>query len=136
MKVWVKKTLQGLIPASRTEEEELQSAKYKVGEYYLVDIKKPRNVKFHRKFFSLINIAFENEDNFDNIDEFRAYVTMRAGFYKRIVTDKGEFYLPKSISFAKMDDVEFSDLYDKVFAFIIELLDCTNDELMDALGNF
>ena len=36
---------------------------------------------------------------------------MKAGFCRSIETDKGLMILPKSISFEKMDNLEFEDLY-------------------------
>ncbi len=136
MKIFVKKTLKGLIPASRNEFDKLQEAKLKLGEFYEVEIKKKRNVKFHRKFFALLNICFENQDHFLTIDELRHYLTMKAGFYTVVKTPDGEFYSPKSISFSKMDEVEFSDLYDKVFSQVLRLLGCDNEDLMNELKDF
>lgn len=136
MKIIVKKTLNGLQPINRFEDDNLQASKLKLGETYEVEIKKKRNLKHHQKFFVLINLAFENQDLFNNKEEFRAYVTMRSGFYNRIVTYKGEFFLPQSISFSKMDQQQFEDFYDKVFAFILEFLKCDNEELLNALKEF
>lgn len=136
MKVWFKKTLNGLQPATRTDEENLQACKFKLNEYYEGEFKKPRNSKFHRKFFALLNIAYENQNQFNNIDEFRAYVTMKSGFFKRVLTGDGEFIMPKSISFSKMDQTEFDFFYDQVFSFILTFLKCDDDDLLEQLKDF
>jgi hypothetical protein len=136
MKIFVKKTLQGLIPADRTEFDKLQDCKLKLGEYYEVEIKKKRNIKFHRKLFSLLNLCFNNQEHFNSIDELRAYVTMKAGYFVRTSTPDGEFFTPKSISFSNMDQVEFDDFYDKVFQQIIKLLDCEDEDLLNALKDY
>lgn len=136
MKIFVKKTLSGLVPASRTEFDKLQESKLKLGDFYEVEIKKKRNVKFHRKFFALLNICFENQEQFDSIEEFRAYLTMKSGFVKVVDTGNGQMFLPKSISFSKMDNTEFSEFYDRCFAQALMILDCTNEDLIEALNDF
>ena len=77
--------------------------KIKVGEEYQCDIKQPRNYKFHRKFFALINMVYENQDIFINIDHLREELTKATGYYDSYINHKGAtVYRAKSISFAKM----------------------------------
>jgi hypothetical protein len=71
-----------------------------------------------------------------NFEEFRAYKIMQAGYYNRVVTEKGEFYLPKSISFASMDDFEFEKLYSSMVNVMITTLRCTSEEIEQELINF
>ena len=136
MKLWVKKTLHGLQPISRTDADRLQSCKLVLGQVYEVEIKKKRNYEFHKKFFALLNLCFENQEKIKDFDSFRSYITMKAGYYTRIDTDKGAFYLPKSISFGSMDEVEFNALYDAVLSQVLLILDCTKDEIVEALKDF
>ncbi|ECE2072594.1 DUF1367 family protein, partial [Salmonella enterica] len=50
-----------------------------------------------------------------SFEAFRAWVTIQAGFYTRYEMPDGTIRNePKSISFAKMDDIEFSQLYKSV----------------------
>lgn len=50
-----------------------------------------------------------------SFEAFRAWVTIQAGFYTRYEMPDGTTRNePKSISFAKMDDIEFSQLYKSV----------------------
>lgn len=50
-----------------------------------------------------------------SFEAFRAWTTVEAGFYTSyIMPDGSERKEPKSISFAKMDDVEFAELYKSV----------------------
>ena len=137
MKVFVKRTLSGLIPCDRTEFDKLQDAKLKLNEVYEVEIKKPRNVKLHRKFFSLINRTFENQETFEFVDDLREYLTIKAGFYRKVIMPNGyEQIKAKSISFASMDEIEFNDLYDKVVSQVLLLLDIENEDLMQALSEY
>jgi hypothetical protein len=97
------------------------------GELAKVEMSIPRNGKFHRKFFALLNVGFEHwqsgrkhktykgrpvEKNFET---FREDITVMAGFYEQHFDVRGNMVLKaKSISFAKMDDIEFERLYSAV----------------------
>ena len=73
-----------------------------------ISTKEQRNPVFHRKFFSMIDTCFQNQEKFDNLEDLRAYLIMKAGFHRSIETDKGLMILPKSISFEKMDIRDFT----------------------------
>ncbi len=50
-----------------------------------------------------------------SFEAFRAWVTIQAGFYTEFIMPDGtKRQEPKSISFAKMDDIEFSEFYKSV----------------------
>ncbi len=86
--------------------------KIKPNEIVMCTITKPRNIKFHKKFFALLNLVFQNQEHYTNIDHLRHDLTVASGFYtKRITIDGEEITEPKSISFAKMSELEFSELY-------------------------
>ena len=134
MEVYLKKTLSGLQPVSNSDEEAL--SKYKIGDELKAKLTKPRNPKFHRKGFALLNMAYENQDVYNNFDDFRFVVTMKAGFYKRIQTDKGEVFRTLSISYASMDQAEFEDWYSKVLDVIISFLEVTEQDIEENLINY
>lgn len=137
MKFFVKKTISGLVPSTRTDFDILQECKLKLGEYYEVEIKKKRNYEFHKKFFALISIAFENQESFEFIDDLREYLTIKSGYYRKVIMPNGyEQIKPKSISFAQMDQLEFNDLYDKFVAQVLIFLGCDNEDLMEQLKEF
>ena len=88
--------------------------KFEAGEIYPAKIWKRRNVKFHRKFFELLNMIFDMQEKYTNERDLRVEITLKCGFYEEHLTEKGKIvYIPKSISFEKMDDVEFEKLYNK-----------------------
>lgn len=137
MKFFVKKTLSGLIPSSRSEFDKMQECKLKLGEYYEVEIKKKRNYQFHKKLFALIAITFENQEQFQLQDDLREYLTIKAGFYRKVLMPNGyEQIKPKSISFSNMDEVEFNELYDRFVSQVLLFLGCDNDDLMEQLKEF
>jgi hypothetical protein len=82
---------------------------------YKVKITKPRNIKFHRKYFALLNLAFENWDvdgDYKNFDVFRKNIAILAGFYKQAYNLQGVIVLEAvSIDFSSMDDVQFEKLF-------------------------
>ena len=101
-----------------------------------VDIKQPRNPLFHRKFFALLNLAFENQERYDSMDTYRPIMIMKAGRYEEVHTDKGLVFLPKSISFSSMDQAEFEDLYSKMIDVVIKELGCDEQFIEEELINF
>jgi hypothetical protein len=82
--------------------------KMKAGDFFECDIKKPRNLAFHKKFFALINMVYQNQEIYNNIDTLRKELTKASGFYEEYINHKGiKCYEAKSISFAKMEQHEF-----------------------------
>ncbi len=97
------------------------------GEVFDFEIVFPRNSKFHRKFFALLQVGFESWDPgrkhkthkgipvTKNFEQFREDVTILAGFYEQTFDLSGQMKLKaKSIKFSKMDDAEFEQVYSAV----------------------
>ena len=127
MKLMVVNTPRGLIPYGDDDSEEKR--KLKLGEVYSVEIKVVRNVQFHRKYFALISYAWEflNEREtaaFGTKEGFRKSVEIAAGHYEPQYDLKTRSYVhvPKSISFSRMDEASFSDLYGRVKDVIFSLI--------------
>jgi hypothetical protein len=70
------------------------------------------------------------------MEDLRAVLIMKAGYYKTIETNKGVTYLPKSISFASMDEVEFEEVYNNVHRVVCEFIGVTSEEVEQELINF
>lgn len=103
------------------------------GECSIVEVVIPRNSKFHRKFFSMLNFAFDSWDPgrkrktykgkevSKNFERFRKDVLIIAGFYEQTFDLRGRMTLEaQSISFANMDDAEFERVYSAVASVILE----------------
>ena len=112
-----------------------KAKKLKDGEYEF-KISLIRNPQFHRRYFAMLNCALNNQDTFDSLEDFRCYVIMKAGWYNTIKTDNGYMYIPKSISFEKMDEAEFQDLHSKSLDVIIRFLQVTEKDFNDNLIDF
>lgn len=127
MKLLVVNTPRGLVPLGDDDYEEKK--KLKLGQTYSVEVKVARNVDFHRKYFALISYAWEflNEqetERFRTKENFRKYVEVAAGHCDVIFHPRFQEYveIPKSISFGKMDNAEFSDLYQRVKDVIFSII--------------
>lgn len=105
-------------------------AKLKLGSSVSAAVKKPRNPAFHRKYFALLNLAFDAwEPGIQehrgmkvqkNFDRFRKDVAIMAGFYDVVANIKGDVRAEaKSINFGSMDDAEFADLYSKTVDIVL-----------------
>lgn len=121
MKIKVQNTIHGLIPLY--DEDYDEKKKLKLGATYEVSVKLTRNLQFHRKYFKLLTLAWEfqnevtTEQFFQNsFEKFRKTVEIAAGICDTIYSiERKEFIdIPKSISFDRMDDAEFRDVYNRV----------------------
>lgn len=119
-----------LMPASQHDVDELKKIKNETA--LRVTVRRVRNYEFHKKYFALLNLAFENwevpftqhsltPEGFKNLreapvkdfDRFRKDVIILAGYYDATYRVDGSVRLEaKSISFANMDEDEFGKLYE------------------------
>ena len=123
-----------LVPLYNSDLEEI--VKLKQNTDYKFEVVHPRNYEFHKKFFALINLGFENQDKYKDYTEYRTIKTMQAGFFKMIITDKGKVFVPESISFASMDEIEFGEVYNRVLDIISSETGLTGKEIAEELINF
>lgn len=143
MKLFVTNTMTGLVP--NYDDDYDKKLKLKIGHTYEVDIKEARNYEFHQKFFALINCSWEylNESQqkyFKNKEVFRKSMILSAGFCNVFFNLKTKSWTesPKSISFRKMDELEFSELYERVKDVIFEIIlqNVSEEEFTNNLINF
>lgn len=140
MEITLIKQLNGsFIPAFDSDKE--IANKIKVGDPISGKFSKKRNYEFHKKYFALINLAYSNSILNESLtfEQFRGEITMRAGYSDSYIDFKGNLkYQPISISFAKMDDLEFEDLYSKCIDVILKyvLKGNTVEEIYDNIASF
>lgn len=117
-------------------------SKLKLGQGVTAAIKRHRNPAFHRKFFALLNLAYETWEPIEatykgqvvgkNFDQFRNDVLCLAGHFEMAVNLRGETRVTaKSISFSNMDQDEFETVYSSVANVILQriLTTYTRDDL-------
>lgn len=111
--------------------------KIKPNEMVLCTITKPRNIGFHKKFFALMNMVFQNQEHYKNLDHLRHDLTVSAGFYTERVTVYGEVITePKSISFSSMSEDEFQDLYNRVIDEIVKHFAFDKQDILDNIEQY
>lgn len=136
MKYLVKREGAYLIPVYNSDAEAQRDCKLKQGQVYEVEIKKKRNIDHHRKYFALVNLCYENQEQFEDIETLRWWLTCKAGYYKRVETPKGEMIIPKSISFSKMDQVDFDKYYSLVLDVVCKFLNTDSEIIIGELSEF
>ena len=124
-------------------------SKLKLGQGVTAAIKRHRNPAFHRKFFALLNLAYETWEPIEatykgqvvgkNFDQFRNDVLCLAGHFEMAVNLRGETRVTaKSISFSNMDQDEFETVYESVVAVILKhiLKNYSRDDLDNVINQF
>jgi hypothetical protein len=101
------------------------------------EVKQERNAKFHRKFHALVSMVYENQEIYTDRETLRYDLTIEAGYWNEHVTFDGEIKrTAKSISFASMDDTEFSELYNAFIAAVIRVMGWDNEMIDNNLESY
>lgn len=74
-----------------------------------VEVTRPRNLGWHRKFFALLQLLHENQSEIEDFDDFRAVFLVALGHCEMF----GAVAVPKSVSFAKLDQAGFESLWER-----------------------
>ena len=143
MKLNALNTAHGLVPCTDADFE--QKRNLKIGQVYSVEVKLLRNYEFHKLYFALINCAWEylteKQQKFcGNKKKFRKMLEMTAGYCETIYSIKKKEWvdIPLSISFEKLDEAGFRELYERVkdVLFLTFLKHITFEEFSKELANF
>lgn len=129
MDVYFTKTLSGLVPAD--EEAKQAIRKYKIGETLRAKITKPRDYRNHKHYFALLNLTFENQDRYTSFEHFRKAMQIAAGHVDEVIKLDGEIvFIPKSIDYSTLDELEFQKVFGATMRVCAEMLgDLDLDEL-------
>lgn len=117
MDFYCKVTSTGLVPLDDNDLQ--QYRKLTLGSDVRVRVTMPRNIRFHRKFFALLQIVFCNlperlqqEGRLYSIEALLAAIKIDMGYYSMVKVGGKNVVKLRSISFAKMDEAQFSRFYD------------------------
>lgn len=136
MKITLIKTLNGTLKPAYDSDNELVR-KVPLNEPITFEWRKPRNIKFHRKFFGLVNLVYQNQEQYNNIEHLRKDLTISAGYYDIRYNIEGvEIQEPKSISFAKMDEIEFSEYYNRIVDVVVNWLGIDKQDILDNIEQY
>lgn len=124
MKIYCRVTEYGLVPMYDSDLDEKK--RLKIGSTVLCDIKKPRNYKFHKKFFALLRLTFDNlphhlHDGLNIYSEEDLLLSLKLDLGISSVVRMGarDVYRDGSISFAAMDETEFDGFYNRCVNMIL-----------------
>lgn len=129
MDVTLTKTRAGYVPGDPEAEEWDKTVK--LGNSVRGSFTKVRNIKFLRKYMALLNLGYDAWEPGEidskygtpqkNFDRFRKDIAILCGFYDIVVRLDGTTRPEaKSISFAKMEEETFSDLYSKTIDVLLK----------------
>lgn len=110
--------------------------KIKLNVPYEFEFKNQRNVNFHRKYFSLLNLVVENTEKFKDVNHLRMILAIECGWYEDLINPlSGEItIIPKSISFAKMGNDEFEELYSKSIDYCCKILGVEKEDIINEIS--
>jgi len=133
MKILVIKTQIGLKPVYDSDLENY--AKIPINAEFEIEYTKKRNLRFHKKFFALLKLAFENQSDYRILEDMRRDLIITAGWYNEVINliDGEVLKVAKSISFSSMDEVEFSELYGKTKDVISRWLGITSETIEEEI---
>ena len=143
MKLQVICTANGLVPLGDDSYDEKR--KLRVGQVYECDVKVVRSYPFLKKAFALLNAAWSlmterQQAGWRSREGFRNYLTVAAGHYDTYYNQRLQAFveMPRSWSFDKMDEAEFSGLYERMKDVIFAVLgDRINEDIFNkVLANF
>ena len=90
-----------------------------IGELFVMEYKFSRSSKFHRRSMKIEGAFFDAQEKFDDRDQFRVWVKIGSGWVDWVPgPDGGIVPLPRSISYAKADEMEFRDYHGKMINFL------------------
>lgn len=108
----------GLVPADGLSQARLRARNYHAGDVVFIEVKKPRNPKFHRLVHAFGELVVENIEDFAGYDPHRAIKRLQmesgVGCEEMLYKAAGQTILqriPRSLSFESMEQGEFSEMY-------------------------
>jgi hypothetical protein len=116
----LKRTLNGFVPADEASAE--AARRFEIGQTYKGDVVKPRNLKTHRRYWALVDLIYQNSDQFKSKDQVHQYLKIRAGHSTTIISKStGElFHVADSISFDTLDDIQFYEVYKRMLDVVVQ----------------
>lgn len=135
-KIALIRTLSGNFKPAYDSDIEL-SKKIKINQVYEFEFKQPRNYMFLKKFFALVNLVYQNQEQYNNIEHLRRDLIIESGNYDlRHDLNGVEIREAKSISFASMSQIEFDKLYCDVIDVIVKYFHFDKQDIIDNVEQY
>lgn len=117
MDIYCRVTPYGLVPLYDSDHDLKQ--RLRVGSTVRCRVSLPRNYEFHKKFFALVRLTYDNLPmplverwNIRSVDDMLRRFKRDLGYFTSSVNELGESEIEyRSISFAAMDEEEFERFY-------------------------
>lgn len=108
-KAFFRRTMTGLVPDDDRALASLRGVR--VGEVVACDVSRPRNLQHHRLYWAMCSkIANAIDAEPENISD---VLKIKTGHFVTVQTKSGPVHLPRSISFAKMDQAAFREFFER-----------------------
>lgn len=89
------------------------------GELMVIDVVQPRSTPYHKRHMKIEQSVFDAQERFNNFDQFRVWLKVGAGWVDWCAGPKGGVVpIPRSISYAKADQEEFTRYHEAVIEFL------------------
>lgn len=89
------------------------------GELVNVEMVFPRNGRFHRLHMAIEQAVFDAQEQFEDFEQFRFWLKIGAAWVTWAPgPDGGIVPLPKSVSYAQADELEFNQFHESVLRFL------------------
>lgn len=119
MKIFLKKHMNSLFPADEEATEFLKGVKS--GVVFSAEIRRPRNYENHKRYFSLLNLVVENQENFKNVEQLKEAIKFELRHTEMMRKMDGTFIeVAKSINFASMNEHDFQIFFSKSIDVVIQ----------------
>ena len=133
------RTLRGFEPTDDESREAIKAIK--MGAEMKCEVRVSRDGARLRYFFGLCKIVLDNTGEFENVDAVKESIKLGIGWVNQVqVYDEEKGWrierTPKSISFAKMDEIEFREFVKQAEHYVCMALGETSEQLADALTDY
>ncbi len=99
----------------------LEALRNTKGETFMVEIKMPRNIGHHRKYFALLSIILANQERYKTVKHLDRAMRLTCGVVELTDLPSGKINTsPGSLSFASMGQPEFNIFYDNAIDMVVK----------------
>lgn len=144
MDIYCRVTPYGLVPLYDSDYD--MKKRLRIGTTVRCRISLPRNYEFHKKFFALVRLTFENlpypllkKWGINNIRDMMRRFKYDLGYYSVSYNEHQEREIEyKSISFSEMDQMEFENFYNDCVSLILNkyIHGIDRDDLINEVEHF
>lgn len=107
------RTIHGLMPDPDDDRARDILKGAPLGQPIEVEVRRPRNLQFHRLYWKLCSIIAESVPGFHTAENVSDVLKIATGHYTTVHGKHDVYRLPKSISFAAMDNAQFSEFFER-----------------------